>query len=154
MQKRKNTIKAKEIHNEDNQNIYNEQVPVRRKTVKKPKYEKIPIKHNDNLYLYTQIVISAIFVVTSVLLRFNGGAAYNEINENYKDFFKTENIYESNFSYSSFADNLKEELSDKYQQFMQTAAYIYGKGSGENFADNVSMAKYVPTPKGIKPLNG
>lgn len=71
----------------------------------------------------------------------------------YDEFFRTETVYESNFSYTSFINNFKENLKEKYDILVQTISYAYGKGTND-YADNVSMEKYVPDQLGIKPVEG
>ncbi len=119
----------------------------KKNTVKRKKY-------NNNLYLYAQIIVAAIFIVTGIMLKSSGGTAYNELKEDYAQFFNSENVYESNFSYSSFLSNISEDIREKYNKFMEAMTHIYGKGSSGDVPTNVSMKKYIPEEKGIRPVNG
>ena len=82
----------------------------------------------ENVYLYIQIVISIIFVLSAVILKSNDSNAFYIVKDNYKVFFTTETVYESNFSYNSFLNNISEDLKEKYEALAQTIAYLYGKG--------------------------
>ena len=108
----------------------------------------------ENVYLYIQIVISIIFVLSAVILKSNDSNAFYIVKDNYKVFFTTETVYESNFSYNSFLNNISEDLKEKYDALAQTIAYLYGKGKNDTYPPNISFEKYVPKEKGIKPVEG
>ena len=108
----------------------------------------------ENLYLYIQIIITAIAMVSAVMLKTNNSSAFYSVKDNYKVFFTTEMPVESNFSYNSFIQNLTEDIKDKYNAFTQTIAYIYGKGKNDTYPSNISFEKFVPEDKGTAPVSG
>lgn len=144
----KNLKIAKEAVIEEKQNLPQNTTQNNKKTNRKRR------KYNNNLYLYTQIIVAAIFIVSGIMLKTTGGPAYNELKEDYSQFFNSENVYESNFSYSSFISNMRKDIKEKYNNFMETMTHIYGKGSSGDVPTNVSMKKYIPEEKGIKPVEG
>ncbi|MBR2027699.1 MAG: M23 family metallopeptidase [Oscillospiraceae bacterium] len=107
-----------------------------------------------NWYLYTQIVVTAVMVLSCVILKVNNEAVFYQVKEDYKAFFATENVYENNFSYKNFIDRIYSETKEKYDEFLQTIAYVYGKGANDTYPSNVSMVKYVPDKKGFMPVKG
>ena len=108
----------------------------------------------ENLYLYFQIVATAVMVLSCIILKVNNTDIFYKIKEDYKVFFATETVYESNFSYRTFLDKLSSETKEKYHEFIQTISYVYGKGANDTYPSNVSIVKYVPPEKGIMPVNG
>ncbi len=111
-------------------------------------------KRYDNLYIFVQIVASAILILICVILRVKNEEIFYRVKEDYDAFFAVDTIYESNFSYKSFMDKMKEETKEKYDQFMQTMAHLYGKGANDTYPSNISVEKFVPKEKGLMPLNG
>lgn len=157
----KNIKKVKSINGKSNRNDTDTKInslPQKQnnqtdnKTVKKIKKRKS--KYNNNLYLYTQIVITLVFVTVAVMLKTKGGNEFYALKEDYSEFFTTETVYESNFSYKSFFNNLSADIKEKYEILTDTIAYIYGKGKNDTYPDNVSLKKYIPENKGIKPFEG
>lgn len=117
--------------------------------------KKCRVKYScENVYLYLQIIITIIFMLSAVLLKGNDSVAYYTIKDNYKVFFTTETEQESNYSYNSFFSSLSEDIKEKYKDFTQTAAYIYGKGKSDIYPSNISFEKYIPQQKGLKPVEG
>ena len=112
------------------------------------------IKDTNNRYLFIQIIITAIFVVASLMLKNNNSNAFYQVKDDYKAFFTTETVYESNFTYNSFFENLTIDIKEKYEALTQTIAYLYGKGKSDIYPSNISFEKYIPDEKGIKPFNG
>ena len=112
------------------------------------------VLYNENLYLYTQIIITIIILCSCVILRIKNEDIFYHIKEDYKVFFATENVYESNFSYRNFMKNMADETKEKYNMFVQTLCYVYGKGSNDIYPNNISMIKFIPDEKGTMPLNG
>ena len=108
----------------------------------------------ENVYLYIQIVISIIFVLSAVILKSNDSNAFYIVKDNYKVFFTAETVYESNFSYTSFFNTISDDIKEKYEAFTQTIAYLYGKGKNDTYPSNVSFEKYMPKEKGTKPVEG
>ena len=117
-----------------------------KKTKNKMKYE--------NLYLYVQIIVTVIMLLSCIILKVRNNDIFYSLKEDYKVFFTTETVYESNFSYKKFIDILSEETKEKYYEFIQTISYIYGKGSNNTYPANISLEKFIPEEKGIMPLNG
>jgi len=111
-------------------------------------------KTNDNLYLYAQIVITAVMMMSCLILKVKNEDIFYQLKEDYKAFFSTETVYESNFSFKSYIAKITEETKEKYNEFMQTLAYVYGKGTNDAYPSNVSLKKFVPNKLGIMPLNG
>lgn len=111
-------------------------------------------KYNSNLYLYVQIFVTAVFVVVSVMLKVKDGEAFYSVKEDYSAFFTTDITEYSNFSYKTYIDNITSDIAEKYDIFMQTIAYVYGKGANDTYPSNISMQKYQPEEKGIMPLKG
>lgn len=108
----------------------------------------------NNLYLYAQIIVTVVMVLSCVILKVKNEDVFYQLREDYKEFFVTETVYESNFSYKSFISQMAEETKEKYNELIQTIAYIYGKGANDTYPSNVSMVKFVPEEKGIMPLYG
>ncbi|MBE6878892.1 MAG: M23 family metallopeptidase [Ruminococcaceae bacterium] len=128
---------------------------IQKKTsVKGKKTKKRKNKYNNNLYLYVQILVTAIFVVASVMLKVKDGEAFYSVKEDYSQFFTTEITEYSNFSYKKYIEKITADIAEKYDIMMQTAAYIYGKGTNDTYPANISLQKYVPEEKGIMPLKG
>ncbi len=140
-------IENKQIKNDTNQEKQNLEQVKRKKRGKRRRY-------NNNMYLHAQIIVASIFIVTGIMLKNNGGEPYTQVKEDYSQFFNSENVYESNFSYSSFLANISEDIKEKYNKLTETVSNIYGKGSSGNTPTNVSMKKYIPKEKGIKPVEG
>lgn len=111
-------------------------------------------KYNNNLYLYTQIIITLIFVTSAVMLKTKGGNEFYTVKEDYTAFFTTEAVVESKFSYGSFLDSLTQNIKEKYEIFTDALAYIQGKGKNDTYPANVSLKKYIPQEKGIYPFEG
>lgn len=112
------------------------------------------IKNYENIYLYIQIIVSIIFVLSAVMLKNNNSNAFYVVKDNYKVFFTTETVYESNFSYNSFFSNISYDLKEKYDALTQTIAYLYGKGKNDIYQSNISFEKYIPNEKGVEPVEG
>lgn len=121
------------------------------KTVKRKR--KLKGRHN-NLYLYVQIVITAVFVLSAVMLKNNNSNAFYEIKEDYAEFFTTDSVTDSNFSYNSFVQKLTQDIAEKYNILTQTIGSIYGKGKGDVFPADISMERYTLRQKGTMPVNG
>ena len=51
----------------------------------------------ENIYLYIQIIITIIIVLSSAILKSRNNNAFYTVKDNYKVFFTTETVYESNF---------------------------------------------------------
>ncbi len=122
-----------------------------RKNIKPSKKKS---KYKNNLYLYTQIVVTLIFIVVSLMLKTKGGNAFYAIKEDYSAFFTVEIPKESNFSYKNFVDNLIEDIKDKYEILTETISYLSAKGKNDTYPDNVSLKKFIPEEKGIYPFEG
>ena len=69
-----------------------------KKTKNKMKYE--------NLYLYVQIIVTVIMLLSCIILKVRNNDIFYSLKEDYKVFFTTETVYESNFSYKKFIDIL------------------------------------------------
>ena len=110
--------------------------------------------HGNNLYLYTQIFATMVMVSSCIMLKVKNDDIFYQIKDDYKAFFAAETVYESNFSYTSFLNNMAEEAKEKYNEFIQTFNYIYGKGTNDIYPSNVSMTKYTPKCKGCLPVHG
>lgn len=108
----------------------------------------------DNLYLYTQIIITIIMVISCIMLKLKNEDIFYQLREDYKMFFATETVYESNFSYKNFLTVISDEAKEKYEEFVQTLCYVYGKGANDTYPSNISMMKFTPDKKGTMPLNG
>lgn len=108
----------------------------------------------ENFYLYAQVIVTAVMIISCIILRVRNNDIFYSIKEDYKTFFATETVYESNFSYNNFIKKLSEETKEKYDEFIQTIVYVYGKGANDTYPSNVSLVKFIPKEKGIMPLNG
>ena len=102
---------------------------------------------NENSYIYVQIIITIIFVISSLILKNNDSTAFYTLKEDYQIFFTTETIYESNFSNNNFVKKITEDLKTKYTALTQTIAYLYGKGKSDIYPSNISFEKYTPEEK-------
>ena len=114
----------------------------------KPRHKKY-----NNLYLYAQVLISAVIVLSCVILKVKNEDLFFQLKEDYTAFFTTDTVYESNFSYKHFIDKLSKDIRIAYNELMQTAAKAYGKGASGYYPSNVSWEKYIPEQKGIIPVN-
>ena len=124
------------------------------KTVKTVcKKRKLKGRYN-NLYLYIQIIVTTIFVLSAVILKSNDNHAFYTIKEDYTEFFTTETVADSKFSYNSFFENLVQDIEEKYHSFVQVVSNFRGKGKSGLYPSNVSMEKYIPQQKGTIPVNG
>ncbi|MBE6894192.1 MAG: M23 family metallopeptidase [Ruminococcaceae bacterium] len=112
------------------------------------------IKNKNNMYLYAQILITAVMLLSCVILRVKNEDIFYQLKEDYKEFFATETVYESNFSFKSYIARITKETKDKYNEFIQTMAYVYGKGANDTYPSNVSLKKFIPDKPGIMPLSG
>ena len=122
------------------------------KSVKrKPKRRK---KYNNNLYLYVQIVVTAVFIASAVMLKVNGTEAFYSVKEDYTQFFTVDVTEYSNFSYKTYIDKICKEISEKYEILIQTFSAQNGKGANDTYPASVSMRKYFPDEKGIMPVAG
>lgn len=121
---------------------------------KESPYAELDNNSHDNLYLYMQIVFVMIFLVAGIMLRFNGGNSFSRVKENYNMFFKIETVLENKFSYESFMEKLKEDMSQKYNQLVETLSHAFGKGANNLYPDDVSLKKYSLDKLGIKPITG
>jgi len=116
---------------------------------------KRPAKINyENIYLYIQIIITIIIVLSSAILKSRNNNAFYTVKDNYKVFFTTETVYESNFSYTSFFNTISDDIKERYEALTQTIAYLYGKGKNDTYPSNISFEKYIPKEKGTKPVEG
>lgn len=131
----------------NNKKLTGEQVKNTKKKIRKR-------KNFENFYLYVQIVITVIIVLSALILKNNDSNAFYSVKDDYKVFFTTETVYESNFSYNSFLESLSDDLKDKYETFTQAIAYLYGKGKNDIYPSNISFEKFVPEIKGVKPVEG
>ena len=109
---------------------------------------------NNNIYLHMQIFVTAVMLLACVILKVKNQDIFYQVKEDYNAFFTAETVYESNFSYKSFLNKITEETKKKYNEFLQTVAYLYGQGKNDIYPSNVSTKKYIPEQKGIMPLNG
>ena len=119
-------------------------------TAKKIKTEII----YDNLYLYMQMVITMVMILSCIILKVRDEDIFYALKEDYKAFFAVETVYESNFSYKNFINKISSDTKEKYNELLQTIAYAYGKGASDVYPSNISLIKYIPEEKGILPLNG
>lgn len=118
-------------------------------------YDELLESYNkNNLYLYAQIVFVMIFLVAGVMMKFNGGNSFSNVKEDYKMFFNSETVLESNFSYESFLENLKNEITERYENLMQAISHAYGQGANNLYPSDVSLKKYTLENQGKKPLIG
>ena len=124
------------------------------KNSKESKSKKKYRKNHENIYLYVQIIITVIIVLSAYLLKGNSSNAFYAVKDDYKLFFTTETVKESNFSYNSFIESISQDLKEKYQAFTQTVAYLYGKGKNDTYPSNISFEKYIPEEIGLKPVKG
>lgn len=109
---------------------------------------------NENTYISLQIIITIILVLSTVILKRNDSTAFYTIKEDYRVFFTTETIHESNFSYSHFINNITDDIQKKYDALVQTISYLYGKGKNDMYPSNVNLKKYTLEEKGTKPVEG
>ena len=121
------------------------------KSVKKKRKRR---KYNNNLYLYVQIIVTAVFIISAVMLKVKDGEAFYTVKEDYSQFFTVDITEYSNFSYKTYIEKIYGEISDRYEMLTQTFAAQFGKGANDTYPSNVSMKKYVPDTKGIMPVNG
>ena len=109
---------------------------------------------HSNTYLFFQIFVSAIMVVSCVFLRIKNEDIFYQVREDYKIFFATETVQESNFSYKNFIDKLQNETRKQFEELTQTISAVYGKGANDTYPSNISLTKFTPAEKGIMPVEG
>ena len=120
----------------------------------KNKKKTIRKRKNYNLYLYTQIVLTSIIVLSSFILKLKNEDVFFEVKNDYKAFFTVEEPSYSNFSYKKYIDNLLEDLKEKYLQFTTATSLAQSKGSNISDISNVSYYRYIPEEPGVIPLDG
>lgn len=123
------------------------------------KAEEITVKkqkkiYNNNLYLFIQIICVAIVLTAGIMLKIGNNESYEYAKQNYSEFFKSENVAESNFSYESFLENFAIKLKEQHLKFIETISRLTGKGSSEIYPSNSSLKKYKLSTPAVKPFNG
>lgn len=122
--------------------------------VKHYRRKKNKYKYYNNLYLYTQILLTAIIITVSVLLKVKDDEAFYRVKEDYSRFFTADITEYSNFSYQTYLENIEKEIAEKYQIFTQVFARINAKGASSLYPSDVSNQKYTLEEKGIIPVEG
>lgn len=109
---------------------------------------------NENLFLYIQLIFTAIILVVSLVLKTSEDYIYIYAKENYQEFFETDKYMENTFSYASFMEKMYNELQIRFGQLVTVFNNFSGKGSADIYPDNVSLKKYVLNQKGVLPVKG
>ena len=109
---------------------------------------------DESLYMYIQIIVTSVMIISCTILKFENEDIFYQLKEDYRIFFTTETVYESNFSYKNFLNVITSKAKDNYEKLTETIAFNFGKGSSSLYPNNISTKKYVPEQKGIVPVKG
>ena len=121
------------------------------KTFNRKKYKT---RYYNNLYIYIQILLTAIIITVSVLLKIKDNKAFYLVKEDYTRFLTVDITDYSNFSYHTYIENIEKEIAEKYDKLMQAFAQINSKGTSSLHPSDVSTQKYKLKEMGIMPVDG
>ena len=120
----------------------------------KRKTQKYKKQKDDTSYFDIQIIITAIIIVTSLMLKVGYRNSFEYMKNTYEEMFENDTYMESTFSYQSFLNKMYNEIQTRYGQLTTVLNEINGKGSSGEKPYNASTEKYVLREKGISPTQG
>lgn len=110
--------------------------------------------NTSGVYLYIQMAFMCILILTSFFLKNGNPSTFAYAKASYQQFFETETVKESTFSYHTFMEKMQNEIEIRFDQLVQTFSTFTAKGSTGEYPDNVSTARYQLPISAVTPLQG